>query len=142
LLFNIQLLRDAIVFFTASGAARGVSGHTGGAYDTVPEVCILLSLFEDTEKYVPIVFDEAGRYSRSRRSFLFLTAYRAKVTVSRPSTFSQLSRELSRPNISCTTARPIPSFPVTRSLGSPLASNSPRVVSGTCGESRFGSYVA
>ncbi|KAJ6577539.1 thiamine diphosphate-binding protein [Mycena capillaripes] len=60
LLFNIQLLRDAIVFFTASGAARGVSGHTGGAYDTVPEVCILLSLFEDTEKYVPIVFDEAG----------------------------------------------------------------------------------
>ncbi|KAJ7510549.1 thiamine diphosphate-binding protein [Mycena galericulata] len=42
------------------GAARGVSGHTGGAYDTVPEVCILLSLFEDTEKYVPIVFDEAG----------------------------------------------------------------------------------
>ncbi|KAJ7503554.1 thiamine diphosphate-binding protein, partial [Mycena galericulata] len=60
LLANIQLLRDAIVFFTASGAARGVSGHTGGAYDTVPEVCILLSLFEDTEKYVPIVFDEAG----------------------------------------------------------------------------------
>ncbi|KAF7330200.1 Thiamine diphosphate-binding protein [Mycena venus] len=37
LLFNIQLLRDAIVFFTASGAARG-----------------------DTQKYVPIVFDEAG----------------------------------------------------------------------------------
>ncbi|KAJ7672249.1 thiamine diphosphate-binding protein [Mycena polygramma] len=60
LLANIQLLRDAIVFFTATGAARGVSGHTGGAYDTVPEVCILLSLFEDTEKYVPIVFDEAG----------------------------------------------------------------------------------
>ncbi|KAJ7352291.1 thiamine diphosphate-binding protein [Mycena albidolilacea] len=60
LLFNIQLLRDAIVFFTASGAARGVSGHTGGAYDTVPEVCILLALFEDAEKYVPIVFDEAG----------------------------------------------------------------------------------
>ncbi|KAF7375277.1 Transket-pyr domain-containing protein [Mycena sanguinolenta] len=60
LLANIQLLRDAIVFFTATGAARGVSGHTGGAYDTVPEVCIMLSLFEDTEKYVPIVFDEAG----------------------------------------------------------------------------------
>jgi hypothetical protein len=38
-----------------------VSGHTGGAYDTVPEVCILLALFEDAEKYVPIVFDEAGR---------------------------------------------------------------------------------
>ncbi|KAJ7082868.1 transketolase [Mycena belliarum] len=57
---NILLLRDAIVFFTATGAARGVSGHTGGAYDTVPEVCMLLALFEDSEKYVPIMFDEAG----------------------------------------------------------------------------------
>jgi hypothetical protein len=26
---NIQLLRDVIIFFTATGAARGVSGHTG-----------------------------------------------------------------------------------------------------------------
>ena len=36
LLANIQLLRDAIVLFTATGAARGVSGHTGtylGAYN-------------------------------------------------------------------------------------------------------------
>ncbi|KAH6909286.1 transketolase [Coprinopsis sp. MPI-PUGE-AT-0042] len=58
---NIQLFRDIIVYFTASGAARGVSGHTGGAYDTVPEVCILLALFEHSEKdYVPIIFDEAG----------------------------------------------------------------------------------
>ncbi|KAI6025085.1 hypothetical protein PISMIDRAFT_673056 [Pisolithus microcarpus 441] len=57
---NIQLLRDAIVLFTATGAARGVSGHTGGAYDTVPEVCLLLSLFEGSEKYLPIIFDEAG----------------------------------------------------------------------------------
>lgn len=60
LLHNIQLLRDALVLFTATGAARGVSGHTGGAYDTIPEVCILLSLFEASEKYLPIVFDEAG----------------------------------------------------------------------------------
>ncbi|KAH8100771.1 transketolase [Cristinia sonorae] len=57
---NIQLLRDTIVLFTATGAARGVSGHTGGAYDTVPEVNILLSLFESSDKYVPILFDEAG----------------------------------------------------------------------------------
>ncbi|SRR5216684_6367876 len=26
---NIQLLRDVIVLFTATGSARGVSGHTG-----------------------------------------------------------------------------------------------------------------
>ncbi|KAL5529748.1 hypothetical protein ACEPAG_5733 [Sanghuangporus baumii] len=57
---NIQLLRDAIVLFTATGAARGVSGHTGGAYDTVPEVAILLSLFKFSDKFYPVVFDEAG----------------------------------------------------------------------------------
>lgn len=60
LLSNIQLLRDAIVLFTATGAARGVSGHTGGAYDTVPEVCLLLALFNHSEKFYPVVFDEAG----------------------------------------------------------------------------------
>ncbi|KAI0749399.1 transketolase [Daedaleopsis nitida] len=57
---NIQLMRDAIVLFTATGAARGVSGHTGGAYDTVPEVNMLLSLFNHSDSYVPILFDEAG----------------------------------------------------------------------------------
>ncbi|KAI1797214.1 transketolase [Ganoderma leucocontextum] len=57
---NIQLMRDAIVMFTSTGAARGVSGHTGGAYDTVPEVNMLLALFNTSEKYVPILFDEAG----------------------------------------------------------------------------------
>jgi len=60
LLSNIQLLRDALVLFTATGAARGVSGHTGGAYDTIPEVCILLALFKHSEKFYPVVFDEAG----------------------------------------------------------------------------------
>ena len=30
---NIQLCRDTIIFFTATGAARGVGGHTGGPYD-------------------------------------------------------------------------------------------------------------
>ncbi|MCF2150468.1 transketolase [Desmonostoc muscorum LEGE 12446] len=58
---NIQLCRDAIVFFTASGAARGVGGHTGGPYDTVPEVVILDALFRGaSEQFVPIFFDEAG----------------------------------------------------------------------------------
>lgn len=58
---NIQLCRDAIVFFTSTGAARGVGGHTGGPYDTVPEVMIMDALFRGAgEKYVPIFFDEAG----------------------------------------------------------------------------------
>jgi len=58
---NIQLCRDAIVFFTATGAARGVGGHSGGPYDTVPEVMILDALFRGgPDKFVPIFFDEAG----------------------------------------------------------------------------------
>jgi transketolase len=58
---NIQLCRDAIVFFTATGAARGVGGHTGGPYDTVPEVVILDAFFRGApDQFVPIFFDEAG----------------------------------------------------------------------------------
>ena len=58
---NIQLARDTIVFFTATGGARGVGGHTGGPYDTVPEVMILDAFFRGApDKFVPIFFDEAG----------------------------------------------------------------------------------
>ncbi|MBD2772318.1 transketolase C-terminal domain-containing protein [Iningainema tapete] len=58
---NIQLCRDAIIFFTATGAAKGLGGHTGGPYDTVPEVIILDALFRGApDKFVPIFFDEAG----------------------------------------------------------------------------------
>ena len=58
---NIELCRAAIVFFTATGAAHGVGGHTGGPYDTVPEVMILDALFKShDDKFVPIFFDEAG----------------------------------------------------------------------------------
>ncbi|TAQ89521.1 hypothetical protein B7494_g2181 [Chlorociboria aeruginascens] len=61
LLSNISLLRDTIVYFTSSGAARGVSGHTGGPYDTIPEVCILEAFFQhSSDKFLPIVYDEAG----------------------------------------------------------------------------------
>jgi transketolase len=59
--FNIQLCRDALIFFTATGAARGVGGHTGGPYDTVPEVVILDAFFRGAaSQFVPIFFDEAG----------------------------------------------------------------------------------
>jgi transketolase len=61
LIANINLCRDAIVFFTATGAAKGVGGHTGGPYDTVPEVMILDGLFRGApDRFVPIFFDEAG----------------------------------------------------------------------------------
>lgn len=37
-----------------------LSPYPGGAFDTVPELCILLSLFEASAKHYPVVFDEAG----------------------------------------------------------------------------------
>ncbi len=57
---NIQLCRDAIVFFTALAGAKGLSGHTGGAYDTVPEVMIVRAFIANGAPIVPIFFDEAG----------------------------------------------------------------------------------
>jgi len=59
---NIQLCRDAIVFFTAIGDAKGLGGHTGGPYDTVPEVMIAYSFMQGPagDNIVPIFFDEAG----------------------------------------------------------------------------------
>jgi hypothetical protein len=57
---NIQLCRDVIVFFTALAGAKGLSGHTGGAYDTVPEVMIIRALIAHGAPIVPILYDESG----------------------------------------------------------------------------------
>eukprot|EP00752_Nemacystus_decipiens_P014441 g12850.t1 len=62
---NIELCRDAITFFTAYAGARGLSGHSGGPYDTVPEVVIIRAFIENakaggTPDVLPIFFDEAG----------------------------------------------------------------------------------
>ncbi|MGN6367803.1 MAG: transketolase C-terminal domain-containing protein [Phycisphaerae bacterium] len=57
---NIQLCRDAIIFFTAVADAKGLGGHTGGPYDTVPEVLILRALAAGSDQILPIYFDEAG----------------------------------------------------------------------------------
>lgn len=62
---NIEICRDAIVFFTAIADAKGLGGHTGGPFDTVPEVCIMHSFMKFGEtggspSVLPIFFDEAG----------------------------------------------------------------------------------
>ncbi|HEV2442836.1 MAG TPA: transketolase C-terminal domain-containing protein [Steroidobacteraceae bacterium] len=57
---NIQLCRDTIVFFTALAGAKGLSGHTGGAYDTVPELTIVRAFIANGAPIVPIFYDEAG----------------------------------------------------------------------------------
>lgn len=60
LLENIQLARDSIVFFTACANAKGLGGHTGGAYDIVPEVLIADGLIKGGSPVYPVFFDEAG----------------------------------------------------------------------------------
>ncbi|MEZ6125852.1 MAG: transketolase [Planctomycetaceae bacterium] len=62
---NIQLCRDAIIFFTAIADAKGLGGHTGGPYDTVPETVLMHGFMEHARKggtpdVLPIFFDEAG----------------------------------------------------------------------------------
>ena len=57
---NIGICRDAIVFFTATGAARGVGGHTGGAYDIVPEVLVADGFMRGSDRILHAYFDEAG----------------------------------------------------------------------------------
>ncbi|MGB1275456.1 MAG: transketolase C-terminal domain-containing protein, partial [Nannocystaceae bacterium] len=57
---NIQLCRDAIVFFTAVAGARGLGGHTGGAFDIVPEVLIADGLMRHGDSVQEHFFDEAG----------------------------------------------------------------------------------
>ena len=62
---NIEICRDAIIFFTAIADAKGLGGHTGGPFDTVPEVCIMHSFMKHAEAggtpdILPIFFDEAG----------------------------------------------------------------------------------
>lgn len=49
----------------------------GGAYDTVPEVNMLLSLFNYSDQYVPILFDEAGESATPGLSSKLLRIYPA-----------------------------------------------------------------
>ena len=57
---NIQLIRHSIVFFTAYANTKGLGGHTGGAYDIVPELLILDGFMKTHPSIYPVFFDEAG----------------------------------------------------------------------------------
>ncbi len=62
---NIALCRDVITFFTAYAGQRGLSGHSGGPFDTVPEVCVVRGFIEHgkqggSPKVMDIYWDEAG----------------------------------------------------------------------------------
>lgn len=57
---NIRLVRDSIIFFTAYANTKGLGGHTGGAYDIVPEVLITDGFMKGSDAIYPVFFDEAG----------------------------------------------------------------------------------
>jgi len=57
---NIEIARDSIVFFTAFANTKGLGGHTGGAYDIVPELLIVDGFIKGGERILPVYFDEAG----------------------------------------------------------------------------------
>jgi transketolase len=57
---NIQLARDAIVFFTALSHARGFGGHTGGAFDITPEVLLADAFMRGEPRIARHFYDEAG----------------------------------------------------------------------------------
>lgn len=57
---NVQIVRDTLVFFTAIAGIKGFAGHTGGAFDIVPEVLIADGFMCGPAKAYPAYFDEAG----------------------------------------------------------------------------------
>lgn len=57
---NIEMVRDSIVFLTAYANTKGLGGHTGGAYDIVPELLIVDGFIRGNKSVYPVHFDEAG----------------------------------------------------------------------------------
>ncbi|WP_136799173.1 MULTISPECIES: transketolase C-terminal domain-containing protein [Desulfosediminicola] len=57
---NIRIVRDSLIFFTALANVKGLGGHTGGAYDIVPELLIIDGFMKGSDKVHPVYFDEAG----------------------------------------------------------------------------------
>lgn len=76
LMRNIQLVRDSIVFFTALANTKGLGGHTGGAYDIVPEVLIADGFIKGGDSCYPVYFDEAGHRVALQYIMAVLNGYR------------------------------------------------------------------
>ncbi len=75
LLKNINLVRDSIVFFTALANTKGLGGHTGGAYDIVPEVLIADGFMKGSGACYPVYFDEAGHRVAIQYTMAVLNRY-------------------------------------------------------------------
>jgi transketolase C-terminal domain/subunit/transketolase N-terminal domain/subunit len=73
---NIQLIRDSIVFFTAHANTKGLGGHTGGAYDIVPEMLIIDGFVRGGCAIYPAYFDEAGHRVAIQYQMAVLNGFR------------------------------------------------------------------
>lgn len=60
LLNNIDIVRDSLIFFTALANVKGLGGHTGGAFDIVPELLLVDGFMKGSSAIHPVYFDEAG----------------------------------------------------------------------------------
>lgn len=73
---NIEVVRDGIVFFTAYANTKGLGGHTGGAYDIVPELLIVDGFMKGSDMVYPVYFDEAGHRVAIQYMMAVLNGYK------------------------------------------------------------------
>ncbi len=73
---NIEVVRDSIVFFTAYANTKGLGGHTGGAYDLVPELLIVDGFMKGSDTVYPVYFDEAGHRVAIQYMMAVLNGYK------------------------------------------------------------------
>ena len=73
---NIEVVRDSIVFFTAYANTKGLGGHTGGAYDIVPELLIIDGFMKGNDMVYPVYFDEAGHRVAIQYMMAVLNGYK------------------------------------------------------------------
>jgi transketolase C-terminal domain/subunit/transketolase N-terminal domain/subunit len=73
---NIDLVRDSLIFFTALANVKGLGGHTGGAFDIVPELLIVDGFMKGSDDIHPVYFDEAGHRVAVQYMMAVLNGYR------------------------------------------------------------------
>ncbi|KGO35529.1 MAG: transketolase C-terminal domain-containing protein [Desulfoprunum sp.] len=73
---NIRVVRDSLIFFTAYANVKGLGGHTGGAFDIVPELLIIDAFMKGNPEIHPVYFDEAGHRVAIQYMMAVLNGYR------------------------------------------------------------------
>jgi len=62
---NIRVVRDSLIFFTAYANVKGLGGHTGGAFDIVPELLIIDAFMKATRRSTRSISTRPGTGWRS-----------------------------------------------------------------------------